>query len=165
MDLNWDNPALRREVYDMIDWWLAKGVDGFRMDVINLISKDGLADGSEALAGAIGLRGIEHYFYGPRLHEYLAEMRRESFGRYDAVTVGETAGLGMQMSKMLTAESRAELDMVFNFDALENPGKTRFDDYRYDLRYLKKYLLDWQQNYGDNCWMSLFLKTTTTRAW
>ncbi|WP_353887617.1 alpha-amylase family glycosyl hydrolase, partial [uncultured Ruthenibacterium sp.] len=59
MDLNWDNPALRREVYDMIDWWLAKGVDGFRMDVINLISKDGLADGSEALAGAIGLRGIE----------------------------------------------------------------------------------------------------------
>lgn len=105
MDLNWDNPALRREVYDMIDWWLAKGVDGFRMDVINLISKDGLADGSEALAGAIGLRGIEHYFYGPRLHEYLAEMRRESFGRYDAVTVGETAGLGMQMSKMLTAES------------------------------------------------------------
>ena len=81
----------------MIDWWLAKGVDGFRMDVINLISKDGLADGSEALAGAIGLRGIEHYFYGPRLHEYLAEMRRESFGRYDAVTVGETAGLGMQI--------------------------------------------------------------------
>ena len=158
MDLNWDNPALRREVYDMIDWWLAKGVDGFRMDVINLISKDGLADGSEALAGAIGLRGIEHYFYGPRLHEYLAEMRRESFGRYDAVTVGETAGLGMQMSKMLTAESRAELDMVFNFDALENPGKTRFDDYRYDLRYLKKYLLDWQQNYGDNCWMSLFFE-------
>ena len=122
MDLNWDNPALRREVYDMIDWWLAKGVDGFRMDVINLISKDGLADGSEALAGAIGLRGIEHYFYGPRLHEYLAEMRRESFGRYDAVTVGETAGLGMQMSKLLTAESRADLDMVFNFDALENPG-------------------------------------------
>ena len=123
MDLNWDNPALRREVYDMIDWWLAKGVDGFRMDVINLISKDGLADGSEALAGAIGLRGIEHYFYGPRLHEYLAEMRRESFGRYDAVTVGETAGLGMQMSKMLTAESRAELDMVFNFDALENRAR------------------------------------------
>ena len=65
MDLNWDNPALRREVYDMIDWWLAKGVDGFRMDVINLISKDGLADGSEALAGAIGLRGIEHYFLRP----------------------------------------------------------------------------------------------------
>ena len=59
MDLNWDNRARRREVYDMSDWWLAKGVDGFRMDVINLISKDGLADGSEALAGAIGLRGIE----------------------------------------------------------------------------------------------------------
>ena len=62
MDLNWDNPALRREVYDMIDWWLAKGVDGFRMDVINLISKDGLADGSEALAGAIGLRASSIIF-------------------------------------------------------------------------------------------------------
>lgn len=65
MDLNWDNPALRREVYDMIDWWLAKGVDGFRMDVINLISKDGLADGSEALAGAIGLRGHRALFLWP----------------------------------------------------------------------------------------------------
>lgn len=125
MDLNWDNPALRREVYDMIDWWLAKGVDGFRMDVINLISKDGLADGSEALAGAIGLRGIEHYFYGPRLHEYLARCG----GRALAVTTpslwARRPGLGMQMSKMLTAESRADLDMVFNFDALENPAKTR----------------------------------------
>ena len=94
MDLNWDNPALRREVYDMIDWWLAKGVDGFRMDVINLISKDGLADGSEALAGAIGLRGIEHYFTARACTNIWQRCGGESFGRYDAVTVGETAGLG-----------------------------------------------------------------------
>lgn len=158
MDLNWENPAVRREVYEMINWWLAKGVDGFRMDVINLISKGSLADGSETLGKAIGLRGIEHYFYGPRLHEYLAEMRRETFGRYDAVTVGETAGLGMQASRMLTAGERGELDMVFNFDALENPGKKRFDDYRYDLHYLKKYLIDWQLHYGENCWPSLFFE-------
>lgn len=158
MDLNWENPAVRHEVYEMINWWLEKGVDGFRMDVINLISKGSLADGSEILGSAIGLRGIEHYFYGPHLHEYLAEMRRETFGRYDAVTVGEAAGLGMQASRMLTAEGRGELDMVFNFDALENPGKKRFDDYRYDLRYLKKYLIDWQQNYGENCWATLVLE-------
>lgn len=158
MDLNWDNPALRREVYEMINWWLEKGVDGFRMDVINLISKGSLADGSELLGKAVGLCGIEHYFYGPRLHEYLAEMRRETFGKYDAVTVGETAGLGMQASRMLTAEGRGELDMVFNFDALENPGKKRFDDYRYDLRDLKKYLIDWQTHYGENCWPSLFFE-------
>lgn len=158
MDLNWDNPAVRREVYEMINWWLEKGVDGFRMDVINLISKGSLADGSELLGKAVGLRGIEHYFYGPRLHEYLAEMRRETFGKYDAVTVGETAGLGMQASRMLTADGRGELDMVFNFDALENPGKKRFDDYRYDLRYLKKYLIDWQTHYGENCWPSLFFE-------
>lgn len=158
MDLNWENPAVRREVYEMINWWLEKGVDGFRMDVINLISKGSLADGSEVLGKAIGLRGIEHYFYGPRLHEYLAEMRQKTFGRYDAVTVGETAGLGMQASRMLTAEQRGELDMVFNFDALENPGKKRFDDYRYDLRCLKKYLIDWQLHYGENCWPSLFFE-------
>lgn len=158
MDLNWENPAVRHEVYEMINWWLEKGVDGFRMDVINLISKGSLDDGSKILGDAIGLRGIEHYFYGPRLHEYLAEMRRETFGRYDSVTVGETAGLGMQASRMLTAKERGELDMVFNFDALENPGKKRFDDYRYDLRYLKKYLIDWQQNYGENCWPSLFFE-------
>ncbi len=158
MDLNWDNAAVRRDVYSMVNWWLEKGVDGFRMDVINLISKGSLADGSEILGSAVGLRGIEHYFYGPRLHEYLAEMRRESFGKYDAVTVGETAGLGMQASRTLTAESREELDMVFNFDALENPGRNRFDDYQYDLRYLKKYLIDWQQNYGSDCWMSLFFE-------
>ena len=158
MDLNWDNPAVRRDVYEMINWWLEKGVDGFRMDVINLISKGSLADGSETLGAAVGLRGIEHYFYGPRLHEYLAEMRRETFGKYDSVTVGETAGLGMQASRMLTADGRGELDMVFNFDALENPGKKRFDDYRYDLHYLKKYLIDWQTNYGENCWPSLFFE-------
>ena len=158
MDLNWENENVRRDVYDMINWWLEKGVDGFRMDVINLISKGSLADGSELLGKAVGHQGIEHYFYGPRLHEYLSEMRRETFGKYDTVTVGETAGLGMQASRMLTAESRQELDMVFNFDALENPGKSRFDDYRYDLRHLKSYLINWQQNYGSDCWPAVFLE-------
>lgn len=156
MDLNWENPALRAEVYEMMRFWLDKGVDGFRMDVINYISKESLADGSEALGGLTGFYGIEHYFYGPHLHEYLREMRRESFGRYDSFTVGEAPATGRELAKMLTAESRGELDTVFNFDHLENLGKNRYTAYKYDLRYLKKYYLDWQQNFKENCWQSLF---------
>ncbi|MDL2323796.1 alpha-glucosidase [Ruminococcaceae bacterium OttesenSCG-928-A16] len=159
MDLNWDNPNLRHEIYSMMNWWLDKGVDGFRMDVITLISKDPtLPDGNELLGKAFGIRGIEHYFYGPRLHQYLQEMRRESFGKYDVFTVGETPGIGMEMSKLLTAEERGELDLVFNFDAVDNPGQSRTKPYVYDLRYLKPYLLNWQQNYGNNCWPSLFFE-------
>ncbi|MGD9560313.1 MAG: alpha-glucosidase [Oscillospiraceae bacterium] len=158
MDLNWDNPALRAEIYEMINWWLAKGVDGFRMDVISLISKDSLADGNEAIGKAIGITGIEHYFYGPRLHTYLREMRSESFGNFDTFTVGETPGMGLEMSRLLTAEGRDELDLVFNFDQLENPGKSRMFEYEYDLRYLKPYFLKWQQEYGNNCWPSLFFE-------
>lgn len=159
MDLNWDNPALRAEVYEMINWWLDKGVDGFRLDVINLISKASLQDGNELVGKAIGMRGIEQYFYGPHLHEYLQEMRRESFDRHaDTFTVGETPGMGLQMCRMLTAESRGELDLVFNFDHLDNPGESRLNHYEYDLRYLKDYFLKWQLNYGDDCWQSLFFE-------
>lgn len=158
MDLNWDNPGLRSEVYEMICWWLDKGVDGFRLDVINFISKDGLEDGNEALASAMGMCGVEHYFYGPRLHEYLQEMRRESFGKYDSFTVGETPGMGLNMCRMLTAEERGELDLVFNFDHLDNPGTTRLFEYEYDLRHLKPYFLKWQLEYGNNCWPSLFFE-------
>ena len=159
MDLNWDNPALRAEVYDMMRWWLDKGVDGFRMDVINFISKDGFADGNPAAGEAFGIRGIEHYFYGPRLHAYLQEMRRESFGKYENVcTVGETPGMGLNLCRLLTAEERGELDMAFNFDHLENPGKSRMFPYEYDLRCLKPHFMKWQQEYGNNCWPTLFFE-------
>lgn len=157
MDLNWDNGYLREEIHAMIRWWLEKGIDGFRLDVINYISKDpGLPMGNESVGKLMGYYGIEHYFYGPKLHQYLKEMRREAFDHYDVFTVGETPGVGMQMSRLLTAEERKELDMVFSFDQLETPGHVRFDDYAYDLNYLKGYLCDWMENYGDNCWMSLF---------
>ncbi len=158
MDLNWDNPALRAEVYEMVNWWLDKGVDGFRMDVINFISKDSLADGDPLLGDAVGICGIEHYFYGPRLHEYLQEMRREAFDGRDVFSVGETPGVGLEMSKMLAAEERKELDMVFNFDQLDPPGKSRMNAYEYDLRYLKSYYMKWQAGLGENCWQSLFFE-------
>lgn len=156
MDLNWDNKAMRHDVYAMINWWLEKGVDGFRLDVINYISKDGFADGDNGIAKLMGFAGIEHYFYGPQLHTYLQEMHRESFGKFDAVTVGETPGVGLEMAKLLTGEERKELDLIFNFDILENPGKARFDAYTYDLHYLKQYFTEWQTKYGNNCWPSVF---------
>jgi oligo-1,6-glucosidase len=106
----------------------------------------------------MGYCGIEHYFYGPRLHEYLKEMREKTFDNFDVFTVGESPGTGMQMSKLLTADYRKELDMVFSFDHLENPGKVRFDDYQYDLNYLKKIFIDWQLNYGNSCWNTLFFE-------
>ncbi len=157
MDLNWDNENLRKEINKMIRWWLDKGVDGFRLDVINYISKaKNLPEGDEFIGKLMGFCGIEHYFYGPNLHEYLREMRREAFDPYDAFSVGETPGIGMNMSKLLTEDSRCELDMIFSFDILEMPGRVKFDDYVYDLNYLKKYMIEWMSGYGDHCWMSLF---------
>ncbi len=156
MDLNWENPALRAEIAEIVRWWLEKGVDGFRMDVINYISKGSLEDGNPAVGKLMGYTGIEHYFYGPHLHEYLAELRREAFAPYGAVMIGETPGVGLEMTKQLTAEERGELDMVFNFDQLEMPGRTRFDDYRYSLQYLKQYYIKWMKEMPDNCRMSLF---------
>lgn len=159
MDLNWENPEVRQEVDDLVGWWLKKGVDGFRMDVVNYISKrEGLPEGNEKIGALIGFTGMEHYFYGPRLHEYLRELKAHAFAPFNAFSVGETPGVGMQMSKLLTADYRGELDMVFSFDQLETPGHVRFDDYRYDLNYYKKYITDWMENYGSHCRMALFFE-------
>lgn len=157
MDLNWENPELRKEIIDMVRWWLEKGVDGFRMDVINYISKrPGLPDGHPGIGALMGIYGVEHYFYGPKLHQYLHELKAEAFAPYNAFSVGETPGIGMEMAKLLTADYRNELDMIFSFDHLENPGKGKFDDYRYDLNYFKEYMIDWMENYGTASQMSLF---------
>ena len=157
MDLNWDNPKLREKLIEMINWWLEKGVDGFRMDVINYISKEeGLPMGDETIGALMGYPGIEKYYYGPNLHKYLNEVRTKAFDLHGAFSVGETPGVGMKMAQLLTGEERKELDMVFSFDNLETPGHVRWDDYEYDLNYYKKYITDWMLNYGNNCWMSLF---------
>jgi oligo-1,6-glucosidase len=159
MDLNWDNENLRHEIHEMIKLWLEKGVDGFRLDVINYISKrSGLPDGNEDIGKLMGYYGVEHYFYGPHLHEYLHEMKEKVFRPYNAFSIGETPGTGLEMSKLLTGDYRNELDMVFSFDHLETPGHTRFDDYQYDLNYLKSYLIHWMENYGNHCQPSLFFE-------
>ena len=135
----------------------SKGVDGFRMDVINYISKvPEIPQGDETVGKLMGYYGIEHYFYGPKLHDHMRQLRREAFAPYNAFTVGECPGIGLEMGRMLTGDDRGEMDMIFSFDHLENPGKVRFDDYRYDLNYLKDYYMEWTRGYGNHCWMSLF---------
>ncbi|MFZ1136203.1 MAG: alpha-glucosidase, partial [Candidatus Korobacteraceae bacterium] len=114
-DLNWDNPKVRNEVYDLMKFWLDKGVDGFRMDVIPFISKrEGLPDlPPEAMAKP-------QYFYamGPHLHEYLQEMNKEALSKYDVMTVGEAFGVTLEQTPTLVDERRNELNMIFNFDAV-----------------------------------------------
>ena len=157
MDLNWENPKVRKEVIDMVNWWLDKGVDGFRMDVINYISKEeGLPQGNDVIGNMMGFHGIEHYYYGPKLHQFLKEVQEQAFTPHGAFSVGETPGIGRNMCQLITGEERKELDMVFSFDQLETPGHVRMDDYEYDLNYYRDYMIDWITNYGNNCWMSIF---------
>ena len=93
-DLNWDNPVVRDEIFNMMDWWLQKGIDGFRMDVISLISKPaGLPDG---VPGPTGLASFELVANGPHEHEYLREMNRRVLSKYDLLTVGECAGVTLE---------------------------------------------------------------------
>jgi oligo-1,6-glucosidase len=114
-DLNWENPKLRREVYDVMKFWLDKGVDGFRMDVIPFISKrEGLPD----LPPEYMNRPQYFYAMGPHLHEYLQEMNREVLSKYDAMTVGEAFGVTLDQTPTLVDERRNELNMIFNFDAV-----------------------------------------------
>lgn len=163
MDLNWENENLRKDLYEMINWWLDKGVDGFRLDVISFISKqDGLPDGNDNIAAMMGTHGVEHYFYGPRLHKYLNEMAENTFNKYDAFTVGECQGTGIEMSKLMTGDYRKELNVVFSFDHVENPGKKRFSKYKYDLRPMAKELVNWQLNYGNHCWPTVFFENHDT---
>ena len=167
-DLNWDNPAVRSEVADMVHWWLDRGIDGFRLDVINFISKrEGLPDGNAFVGSMMQFPGVEHYFHGPHLHRFLADLRRDGFTREGevgegpgtdpvAVMIGETPGIGIETGRLLTGEDRGELDLVFGFDHLETPGRTRWDDYRYDLNFLKRYMIDRQARLGSGDWVSLF---------
>lgn len=159
MDLNWENENVRNDVYEMMNWWLDKGIDGFRMDVINFISKtEGLPDANAFLGLLTGYKGAEFYFYGPKLHEYLREMRAKTFGNYDVYTVGECGGAGIEMDKMLTADSRKELDTVFNFDFLMNQGHTAYDPYEYDLFKVMQEFEKFQTRFTNQCWPTVFFE-------
>lgn len=162
-DLNWENPRVRDEVVDLCHWWFDRGIDGFRMDVINFISKTpGLPDGHDFIGEIVEVVGAEHYFYGPRLHECLRELRERAFdppgAREAKLMVGETPGIGVETGRLLTGADRGELDLVFSFDHLESGSFTRYDDYRYDLEFYKRYLIDYQARLGSNDWLTLFFE-------
>ncbi len=156
-DLNWENAKLRKEVYDMMNWWIDKGVDGFRMDVINLISKAGYQD-ARNMEGKKYASGAEYFFNGPKIHEYLQEMNKEVLSR-GVVTVGETPGVDVEQAKLYTGSDRNELNMVFQFEHMDldsGPGG------KWDLRPLKlKDLRDnftkWQKGLEGEGWNSLYL--------
>jgi len=114
-DLNWDNPKVREEVYSLMRFWLDKGVDGFRMDVIPLISKNpSFPDLTPDQLKNIG----KAYANGPHMHEYLQEMNRNVMAKYDVMTVGEALGISLEQTPLIVGDSRHELNMIFNFDAV-----------------------------------------------
>ena len=156
-DLNWDNPVVRQEVFDMMNWWLKKGVDGFRMDVISLISKEpGLPDKEPGINGYATFNVSAN---GPHVHEYLQEMRQKALNNADTITVGECSGVTLEEAKKYASSDEKELNMVFQFehmdvDSDEKAGK--WTTRKMDLRDLKKILTRWQKGLQDIAWNSLY---------
>ena len=158
-DLNWENPEVRQAIYAMMRWWLARGVDGFRMDVINMISKDTSLPDTQPRPGSLYGPGDQHFTFGPRNHEFLAEMYREVFaGRVAHVlTVGEMPGVTIPEAILFTDPDRHELDMVFQFQHVQ----LDFGAQRYDLRPLrlpdlKASMAAWQTGLAERGWNSLY---------
>lgn len=158
-DLNWDNPRLRDEIFDMMAWWCEKGIDGFRMDVISMISKpDGLPDGRELPGGFTEPACCN----GPHLHSYLREMNERVLSRYSLMTVGECPGAGIEEAVLFTNPARKELNMVFQFEHVSGSRKAsaRYDKWdrpAMSMPELREVLSRWQYGLEKRGWNSLFL--------
>jgi oligo-1,6-glucosidase len=162
-DLNWENPEVRQAVYAMMRWWLDRGVDGFRMDVINMISKNMAADGhlhdGPPIPGTSLGDGSASYIGGPRIHEFLQEMHREVFaGREGAfLTVGEMPGVTVEEARLFTDPDRGEVDMVFQFEHVGlDHGESKWDVRPLRMRDLKASFGRWQAGLADVGWNSLY---------
>lgn len=157
-DLNWENPAVRKEVYAIIDFWLAKGVDGFRMDVISLISKRlSFEDVSSDMSFIDVMEKV--YANGPRVHEYLKEMNREVLSQYDAVTVGEGPGVNLTHGPRYVSTQEQELNMVFHFDHLtiDFGPEGKYDPVAVDFIRFKEIFRQWDEATAQDGWNSIFL--------
>ncbi len=143
-DLNWENPRVREEVYAMMKYWLDLGVDGFRMDVINMISKDSR---------------FTTFMNGPRIHEFLREMHGRVLAGRDLLTVGETPGVDPQLAALYVGESRNELGMVFQFEhmGVDHGTGGKWDPVPWKLTELKRILGKWQRELDEKGWNSLYL--------
>lgn len=157
-DLNWENPKLRESIYEMINWWLDKGVDGFRMDVINLIAKrQGLPDG-------LGEKNMSGYVFCPEnfanqegLEQYLKEMREKCFEGRDCMCVGETPFVNPEIGKKYIDPKAKELDMIFQFELMDiDSGRSgKWEIIPYDLAKFKNIIRKWQEATTGG-WGSLF---------
>ena len=156
-DLNWENPKLREEVYDLMRFWLDKGVDGFRMDVFTLFSKRLAFEDADMSDFTQVIRDV--YANGPRIHEFLHEMNQEVFQHYDSVSIGE--GVGITHDKILdyVDENRKEIDMIFHFDHMfMDHGKGgRFDPEPWSSEAFFQIFFDWNQALEQNGWGSIYL--------
>lgn len=155
-DLNWDNPKVRDEVFDMMNWWLEKGVDGFRMDVISLISKKpDLPDGP---TGINGYASFNEPANGPHVHEYLQEMRERVLNNADTITVGECSGVTLEEAKKYARSDEKELNMVFQFEHMnvDADADNKWTDKKMDLRDLKEIMTKWQKGLEEIAWNSLY---------
>jgi oligo-1,6-glucosidase len=159
-DLNWENPRVRGAVHDMLRWWLDRGVDGFRMDVINLISKRlPLRDGPPVDGSPYG-DGSGQYVNGPRIHEFLHELHREVVAGHEStlITVGEMPGVTVDEARRFTDPANAEVDMVFQFEhvGLDHAVGNKFDVRPLRLLDLKASLGRWQAALAERGWNSLY---------
>lgn len=157
-DLNWDNPAVREEVFKMMRWWCDKGVDGFRMDTISMISKTPeMPDGELRPGSDFGDFG-PYVYNGPNVHKYLCEMREKVLRHYDLLTVGECSGLTVQEACQYANDDGTELNMAFHFEHMDLDGGESFkwNRNRIDLVELKALLTKWQKELDGKAWNSLY---------
>jgi oligo-1,6-glucosidase len=161
-DLNWENPAVRKAVHQMMHWWLKKGIDGFRMDAINLISKvPGLPDAPLTAPGRYQFSG-QYVFNGPRLSEFLAEIKREVLSHYDVFTVAETSNVTTEHAVDLTHEESGHVNMLFQFEHMDvdidkSSISPRWTLKPWDLLDLKHVMSRWQKDLEGKGWNSLYL--------
>ncbi len=160
-DLNWENPKVRREVFDMMTWWLDKGIDGFRMDVINMISKvPGLPDAPVTGSGPYQWGG-EYFLHGPRLLEFLGEMKEQVLSRYDVLTVGETPMATTEHAVDITHEEYGHLSMLFQFEHVMldrnfSSARGKWDRIPLRLTALKQVMTRWQKDLEHKGWNSFY---------
>ncbi len=156
-DLNWENPKVRDEVFNMMKWWCDKGIDGFRMDVISMISKpDGLPDAPKNENELYG--GCWITCNGPRVHEYLQEMNKRVLSKYDLITVGECAGVTIEEAKKYANSEGTELNMVFQFEhmGIDDDENGKWTKKKIYLPALKENLSKWQNELAEKAWNSLY---------
>lgn len=157
-DLNWDNPQVRREMADIIDFWLERGVDGFRVDTANVLSKDTSfpdTEDTERIQGS----GEQYYKNGPHIHEYLRELHERTFGRYPVFTLGESSQVELEDVENYTLPERRELDLILMIEASKicDRSEDMWQSKPWELRHLKAIMRKWLKDLHPDAWIGMYL--------